>query len=114
MTITSMSHEFYELRDQGVGPFEAVETMAARRNLSPRGVAKRVDLAQPFIDEHWPEDSLKHTRLTQGLLREGRRSTAVKNHNAHVAEQLDRAKAGEVICLSDLMAAAEEIHAGDR
>jgi len=34
------------------------------------------------------DDSLKHTKLTQGLLAEGRRETAVKNHNAHVTDEL--------------------------
>lgn len=54
-------------------------------------------------------NELPHTDLTQALLRDGRRKTAIKNHNARVAEQLQRAQEGETINLSDLMAAREEI-----
>lgn len=64
-----------------------------------------------------PTPDLPHTNLTQQLLRDGRRATAKKNHNARVAEQLKRAQAGETICLTDLMAAREEIvvdEIGDR
>lgn len=55
------------------------------------------------------DEQLPHTRLTQDLLKAGRRKTAAKNHNARVAEQMARAKAGETINLSDLMGAKDEL-----
>lgn len=55
------------------------------------------------------DEQLPHTRLTQDLLKAGRRKTAAKNHNARVAEQMARAERGETICLSDLFAAKEEL-----
>ncbi len=60
-----------------------------------------------------PQPQLPHADLTQRLLRQGRRATAIKNHNARVHEQLDRARQGETINLSDLMAAREEIIVDD-
>jgi hypothetical protein len=52
---------------------------------------------------------LEHTERIARMLRDGRRRQAIAAHNAHVQAELDRARAGAVINLSDLMAAHEEI-----
>lgn len=52
-------------------------------------------------------DTLKHTKKIEELLAEGKGSEAAALHNAHVKKQFDKAKEGEVIVLSDLMAAKE-------
>lgn len=54
-------------------------------------------------------DALRHTKKIEELLAEGKVSEAVALHNRHLKEQFEKAKAGEVICLSDLMAAKETI-----
>lgn len=53
---------------------------------------------------------LPHAQRTQDLLRKGRTGEAAKAHNARVTAELDRARNGETINLSDLMAAKEELH----
>ncbi len=55
MSVTSIKQEFYDLRDSGVDPVEAIERVAAGRYLSPRGVAIRCDLAPTFVEQHWGE-----------------------------------------------------------
>lgn len=52
-------------------------------------------------------DTLKHTRKTETLLKKGKRREAVRTHNQHVASEFEKAKQGEVINLTDLMAARE-------
>ena len=53
--------------------------------------------------------SLDHARAIEALLRDGRKAEAAAAHNAHVAAEMDRARGGEVINLSDLMAAKETL-----
>jgi hypothetical protein len=50
---------------------------------------------------------LPHADFTEVLLIAGEREEARKAHNARVESELARARAGEVINLSDLMAARE-------
>lgn len=54
-------------------------------------------------------EPLPHTKRTQDLLAQGKRKDARKQHNARVKAELDRARAGETINLSDLMAAKDEL-----
>ena len=53
--------------------------------------------------------SLDHARRIEALLREGRKAEAAAAHNAYVAGEIDRAREGNVINLSDLMAAKETL-----
>lgn len=52
-------------------------------------------------------DALRHTKKIEELLAEGKLSQAAALHNAHLKDQFEKAKTGEVINLSDLMAAKE-------
>jgi hypothetical protein len=54
-------------------------------------------------------DQLPHTTRTQELLKKGEREKAREAHNARVESELDRARKGETINLSDLMAAKEQL-----
>jgi hypothetical protein len=54
-------------------------------------------------------DALAHTRRVKELLAQGRRVEAAALHNARVNDQLETARAGGVINLSDLIAAKEEL-----
>jgi hypothetical protein len=54
-------------------------------------------------------DALRHTKKIEELLAEGELSRAAALHNAHLKEQFEKAKTGQVINLSDLMAAKEEL-----
>lgn len=59
-----------------------------------------------------PEESnetmtLEHADRITELLRQGKRREAMAKHNAHVKAEFDRAKQGQVINLSDLMAGHE-------
>lgn len=56
--------------------------------------------------------SLTHTENVEAILQEGgddARKHAAARHNAHVDAELERAKAGETINLTDLMAAKEQL-----
>ncbi len=55
---TSIKQEFYNLRDSGVDPVEAIERVAAGRYLSPRDVAIRCDLAPTFVAKHWSDQAV--------------------------------------------------------
>ena len=52
---------------------------------------------------------LPHTEKIRRLLKRGKRAQAIREHNETVKKEFDRAKDGEVIELSDLWAASEEI-----
>lgn len=52
-------------------------------------------------------DVLPHAQRVSALMSEGKRAKAVALHNEYLRKQLDKAKAGETIDLSDLMAAKE-------
>lgn len=52
----------------------------------------------------------KHATAVQSLLDDGKLQEAIELHNAHIKEQFDRARAGETINLSDLMAAKETLN----
>jgi hypothetical protein len=52
-------------------------------------------------------DDLAHTHRTEDKLRHGHYGEAVRDHNAHLAAEMARAKTGATINLSDLMAARE-------
>jgi hypothetical protein len=54
-------------------------------------------------------DALAHTRRVRELLAQGRRAEAAALHDAWVSDQLETARAGGVINLSDLFAAKEEL-----
>lgn len=56
-------------------------------------------------------EKLRHTKRISNLLDRRKRKEAIELHNAHVAEQFGRAKAGETIQLTDLMAAKEVLEA---
>ena len=56
-----------------------------------------------------PTDPLEHTKKIEELLAEGKLSEAAALHNKRLKEQFEKAKAGEVICLSDLIAAKETL-----
>ena len=55
------------------------------------------------------DDSLAHTKTVMELLAEGHVADAKQLHNTHVRARFEAAKRGETICLSDLMAAKEQI-----
>lgn len=55
-------------------------------------------------------NEFKHATAVQSLLDDGKLQEAVELHNAHIKEQFDRARAGETINLSDLMAAKETLN----
>lgn len=59
------------------------------------------------------EEKLPHTKRISDLLDRRRRNEAIEIHNAHVAKEIGRAKVGDVINLSDLMAAKEVLLTGD-
>ena len=50
---------------------------------------------------------LEHAERVEALLRQGKRKEAKVLHNQHVESQFAKARAGEVINLSDLIAGAE-------
>ena len=52
---------------------------------------------------------LPHTKPMLALCRQGKVQEAKRRHNARVKAQFDAARQGQVINLSDLMAAKEEI-----
>lgn len=52
---------------------------------------------------------LKHTRRIQSLVEQGRIEDAAGAHNRRVKSEIVRAKAGQVIELTDLIAAKEAI-----
>lgn len=52
---------------------------------------------------------LKHTRRIQSLVEQGRIEDAAEAHDRRVNSEIVRAKAGQVIELTDLMAAKEVI-----
>lgn len=52
---------------------------------------------------------LENTEQVTRLLREGRKADAAKAHAANVEREMARARAGETICLSDLMASKETL-----
>ena len=54
-------------------------------------------------------DPLPHTTVVSYLLRAGRIHAAKVMHNARVRQQLEKARTGGIINLSDLMSAKEEI-----
>ena len=60
-----------------------------------------------------PSPILRHTDRVFELLKDGKKASAIAEHNAHVKAEFDRAKQGEVINLSDLMAAHEQIGLAD-
>ncbi len=56
------------------------------------------------------DEQFKHTQVVTSLLDDGKLQEAVELHNAHIKEQFERARAGETIDLSDLMAAKETLY----
>lgn len=58
-------------------------------------------------------EKLPHTKRISALLDRRKRSEAKELHNTHVANEIGRARAGEVINLTDLMAAKEVLLTGD-
>ena len=56
---------------------------------------------------------LPHTERIAELLRAGKKLKAASLHNQRVKEQFKLAEQGEIINLSDLMAAKEELHLAD-
>lgn len=50
---------------------------------------------------------LEHAERVEALLRQGKRKEAKALHNRHIESQFAKARAGEVINLSDLIAGAE-------
>lgn len=52
---------------------------------------------------------LDHARRVEALLKEGRKAEAARLHNEHLAAEMDRARGGNVINLSDLMAAKDAL-----
>lgn len=54
-------------------------------------------------------NEFKHATAVQALLDEGKFHEAVELHNAHIKDQFDRARAGETINLTDLMAAKQTL-----
>lgn len=48
-----------------------------------------------------------HTEVVDALIEQGRIEEASELHNRHVKEEMSRARAGECINLSDLMAAKQ-------
>jgi len=61
----------------------------------------------------WDGEPPAHTKRVCGLLDKGKKASAIAEHNAHVEAEFQRAKAGEVINLSDLIAASEQLHLAD-
>lgn len=49
----------------------------------------------------------QHTEVIESLIQEGRRGEAVERHNLHVEQTFARARAGERINLTDLIAAKQ-------
>lgn len=62
---------------------------------------------------HFMDDKLPHTKRISEMLDRRRRKEAIELHNAYVAKEIDRAKGGDVINLSDLMPAKEVLLTGD-
>ena len=54
-------------------------------------------------------DPLKHTKQVQSLIDKGKLIEAAEVHNRHLKAELERATSGEVIELTDLMAAKEAL-----
>lgn len=52
-------------------------------------------------------EKLPHSKEVKRLLDQGDRDRAAKTHNARVKSEMEKARAGEVINLSDLIAAKE-------
>ena len=59
------------------------------------------------------EPVLPHAERVAELLRQGNTTEAARVHNEHLKAEFDRAKQGEVINLSDLMAAREQFDLAD-
>ncbi len=55
-------------------------------------------------------EKLPHAAAVQRLLDEGRIQEAAELHNRHLEAELERARQGEPINLSDLIAAKETLH----
>jgi hypothetical protein len=55
------------------------------------------------------EKRLAHTEAVKSLINEGKRKQAAELHNARVQDQFEKAKQGQTINLSDLIAAKEEL-----
>lgn len=98
-----------EPRDGGICTAcrEYYETIAEKnRAEKERGEQER--LARK-VQELFPEPKLPHTDKVMQMLEQGQITEAMQKHNDQVNEQFKRAKRGEVINLSDLMAAKEQI-----
>jgi len=52
-------------------------------------------------------NEFQHTEAIESLIQEGRREEAVERHNLHVKQTFTRARAGERINLTDLIAAKQ-------
>lgn len=52
-------------------------------------------------------DPLEHTKRIRSLIEEGRSEEAAELHNRHLKAEFEKARSGDVICLTDLMAAKE-------
>lgn len=59
------------------------------------------------------EPGLPHAKRIAELLRRGTTTEAARVHNEHLKAEFDRAKQGEIINLSDLMAAREQFDLAD-
>lgn len=56
-------------------------------------------------------EKLPHTKAVKRLLAQGDSDEAVRLHNARVKSEFEKAKEGEIINLSDLLAAKETLSA---
>lgn len=61
------------------------------------------------MDNTADHDPLEHAKRIEKMLSLGADEEAIITHNAHVKDQLARAKQGEVICLTDLIAGHEAL-----
>jgi hypothetical protein len=52
-------------------------------------------------------NQFQHAEAVESLIQDGRRDEAVERHNLHVKQTLARARAGERINLTDLIAAKQ-------
>lgn len=60
------------------------------------------------------KDPLKHTKRIRSMIEEGTSEEAAELHNRHLKAEFERARSGQVICLTDLMAAMEVLEEARR
>ncbi|MGH2705893.1 MAG: hypothetical protein ACRDJ4_12610 [Actinomycetota bacterium] len=93
--------------------FFAADHMAIRLGLHPALLwpsawsEEAAEGSQKKKEANCVQEKLRHTKRIAALLAEGRKEEAVGLHDAHVRDELEKAKQGMTIDLSDLMAAKE-------